>query len=158
MFFQSIQGCRQQHCPGVELQQTQVVFWPRLHHIHLLNNLWLMSANFVGPNSLWCRHSHTSSSPFLSLFFHLFPAITLSHSQCCRCCVWSPDLWPTAKQLPACLSIATKLLYIMAWSPAMQRGFMALEHAEWYLLSPGDSLGSPVRLQPTSQLQQLHKV
>lgn len=70
-------------------------------------------------------------------------------------CARSPDPWPTGRQLPACLSFATKLLYIMAWSPAMQRGFMALEHAEWYLLSPGDLLGSPGHLQ---QISKLHKL
>lgn len=35
---------------------------------------------------------------------------------------------------------------------------MALEHAEWYLLSPGYSLGSLVYLQPISQLHKLSRL
>lgn len=57
----------------------------------------------------------------LRVRFYLFSYLHVSPV----CFVWSPDPWPTVKQLPACLSTATKLLYIMAWSPATQRGFMA---------------------------------
>lgn len=78
--------------------------------------------------SLWCHHSHTFSFPF----FSLFPASAMS----CLCCLYGQLTCLTWKQLLARLSIATKRLYIMTGSPAMQRGFMALEVAEWYLLSP----------------------
>lgn len=99
--------------------------------------------------------NHPQVSPFIH-FSMLIYLLVFPPLPCCPSllsvflCVRSSDPWPTGRQLPACLSFATKLLYIMAWSPAMQRGFMALEHAEWYLLSPGDSLGSPGHLQQVS--------
>lgn len=98
----------------------------------------------------------THISMFICFFYHFLAApLCLSLLSVLPLCVRSADRRPTGKQHPACLSFATKLLYITAWSPAMQRGFMGHVHAEWYPLSPEDFLGRAAHLQPTSQLHSL---
>lgn len=86
-------------------------------HSAYQSNFWK-----VAPQTLLAVTIHTPLN--VSLFSHLYLAVSLPLSPV-SVFVWSPDPRPTGKQLPGCLSIATKLLYITAWSPAMQRGFMA---------------------------------
>lgn len=103
--------CSLPKCPPAR-QQAQVVFSLRLHQIHLLEkNLRLISANssVQTPSGVTV---HTLLPVLFPLCFSTSSPLSLSHVSVV--CVRSPDPWPTGKQLPACLSIATKLLYIMA--------------------------------------------
>lgn len=115
-------------------------------HSAYQSNFWK-----VAPQTLLAVTIHTPLN--VSLFSHLYLAVL----SLCLLSVFLCDHLTPGQQgssfLAVCLLLLSSFTSRLDHQPCKED--LWLEQAEWYLLSPWDSLGSPVHLQPTSQL---HKV
>lgn len=139
-FQQTVQHTRWKTCVQVELQQAQA------------------GTQLINPTFEKLLHKPCWLSPFTHLSMSVcFPTFTSPSLSLCLLSVFLCDHLTPGQQgssfLAVCLLLLSSFTSRLDHQPCKED--LWLEQAEWYLLSPWDSLGSPVHLQPTSQL---HKV